>query len=43
MLSSFAAYSLEKRFASGPSRFGKSAIEGVTAPEAANDAGAQTS
>jgi putative tricarboxylic transport membrane protein len=43
MLSSFAAYSLEKRFATDPSRFGKGAIEGVAAPEAANNAGAQTS
>jgi len=43
MLSSFAAYSLEKRIAKDPSRFGKGAIEGVAAPEAANNAGAQTS
>jgi TctA family transporter len=43
MLSSFAAYSLEKRMAKDSSRFGKGAIEGVAAPEAANNAGAQTS
>jgi TctA family transporter len=43
MLSSFAAYSLEKRIAKDSSRFGKGAIEGVAAPEAANNAGAQTS
>ena len=43
MLSSFAAYSLEKRIAKDQSRFGKGAIEGVAAPEAANNAGAQTS
>jgi TctA family transporter len=43
MLSSFAAYSLEKRIAKDPSRFGKGAIEGVASPEAANNAGAQTS
>ena len=43
MLASFAAYSLEKRFASDPSRFGKGAIEGVAGPESANNAGAQTS
>jgi TctA family transporter len=42
MLSSFAAYVLEMRVAKDPSRFGKGAIEGVAAPEAANNAGAQT-
>ena len=42
-LSSFAAYALEKKSARDPSRFGKGAIEGVAAPEAANNAGAQTS
>lgn len=40
---SFAAYSLEKKLASDPSRFGKGAVEGVAAPEAANNAGAQAS
>lgn len=43
LLASFASYSLEKRLAADPSRFGKGAIEGVAAPEAANNAGAQTS
>jgi putative tricarboxylic transport membrane protein len=43
MLSSFTAYSLEKKLAHEPTRFGKGAIEGVAAPEAANNAGAQTS
>jgi putative tricarboxylic transport membrane protein len=42
-LSSFAAYALEKKTARDPSRFGRGAIEGVAAPEAANNAGAQTS
>ena len=41
-LSSFAAYMLEKKLATDPSRFGKGAIEGVAAPEAANNAAAQT-
>jgi putative tricarboxylic transport membrane protein len=43
MLSSFAAYSVEKRLARDPSRFGTGAVEGVAAPESANNAGAQTS
>jgi len=43
VLGSFAAYTLEKRLAKDPSRFGKGAIEGVAAPESANNAGAQTS
>ena len=43
MLGAFAAYMVEKRLAKDPSRFGKGAIEGVAAPEAANNAGAQTS
>jgi len=43
LLSSFASYTLEKRLAAVPSRFGKGAIEGVAGPEAANNAGAQTS
>jgi len=41
-LSSFATYMLEKRIAKDPSRFGRGAIEGVAAPEAANNAAAQT-
>jgi len=39
----FTAYALEKKLAKDPSRFGKGAIEGVASPEAANNAGAQTS
>jgi putative tricarboxylic transport membrane protein len=42
LISSFASYSLEKRLASDPSRFGKGAIEGVAGPEAANNAAALT-
>jgi TctA family transporter len=41
ILSSFSAYVLEKRIARDPARFGRGAIEGVAAPEAANNAGAQ--
>ncbi|MGC1817651.1 MAG: tripartite tricarboxylate transporter permease [Casimicrobiaceae bacterium] len=41
MLASFAAYSLEKKLARDPSQFGKGAIQGVAAPESANNAGAQ--
>ncbi len=36
------AYVTGKKLARYPSRFGKGAIEGVTAPEAANNAAAQT-
>jgi TctA family transporter len=43
MLSSFASYSIEKKLAKDPSRFGRGAIEGVAGPESANNAGAQTS
>jgi putative tricarboxylic transport membrane protein len=43
VISSFAAYTLEKRVARDPSRFGAGAIEGVAAPESANNAAAQTS
>ena len=42
-LSSFAAYTLEKRLSPNSAQFGRGAIEGVAAPEAANNAGAQTS
>jgi putative tricarboxylic transport membrane protein len=40
-IASFASYMLEKKLAADPSRFGKGAIEGVAAPEAANNADAQ--
>jgi putative tricarboxylic transport membrane protein len=43
VLASFASYTLEKKVARDPSRFGKGAIEGVAGPEAANNAAAQTS
>jgi TctA family transporter len=43
VLAAFASYTLEKKVADDPSRFGKGAIEGVAGPEAANNAGAQTS
>jgi TctA family transporter len=42
-LSAFASYTLEKKLAKDPSRFGKGAIEGVAGPESANNAGAQIS
>ncbi len=40
-VSSFAAYSMEKKLSKTPHRFGHGAIEGVAGPEAANNAGAQ--
>jgi len=43
MLASFAAYSIEKKVSKNSAEFGKGAIEGVAAPESANNAGAQTS
>jgi len=43
LLASFAAYSFEKRMSKNRANFGKGAIEGVAAPESANNAGAQTS
>jgi len=43
LLSSFVAYNVEKKVSKNSAEFGKGAIEGVTAPEAANNAGAQTS
>ena len=43
MIASFAAYALEKKLAREPGRFGQGAIEGVAAPESANNAGSQTS
>lgn len=43
MLASFASYSIEKKVSPNRANFGKGAIEGVAAPEAANNAGAQTS
>jgi len=43
LLSSFAAYTLEKKIAKDSSQFGKGDIRGVAGPESANNAGAQTS
>ncbi len=43
LLSSFAAYTLEKKLSKTPEKFGKGAIQGVAGPESANNAGAQTS
>jgi putative tricarboxylic transport membrane protein len=43
ILGSFAAYSIEKKVSKNRAQFGKGAIEGVAAPESANNAGAQTS
>jgi TctA family transporter len=43
LLSSFGAYSLEKKLSKYPEQFGKGAVEGVAGPESANNAGAQTS
>lgn len=41
-IASFMAYAAEKRIARSPQRFGHGAIEGLAAPEAANNAAAQT-
>jgi len=43
LLSAFASYTIEKKMAKDPSRFGKGAIQGVAGPESANNAGAQAS
>lgn len=43
ILGAFAAYSIEKKVSKHGAEFGKGAIEGVAAPESANNAGAQTS
>jgi TctA family transporter len=42
-LSAFASYTLEKKISRRSGEFGQGAIEGVAGPEAANNAGAQTS
>ncbi|MEP4378689.1 MAG: tripartite tricarboxylate transporter permease [Alphaproteobacteria bacterium] len=41
-IASFVAYGVEKRISRYPEKFGKGAVEGVTAPESANNAAAQT-
>ncbi len=43
LLASFGAYTLEKKVSKYAHEFGTGAIEGVAAPESANNAGAQTS
>src|SRR5882724_755506 len=43
VLGPYASYTLEKKLAKDPRRFGKGAIEGVAGPESANNAGAQSS
>jgi putative tricarboxylic transport membrane protein len=42
-LASFCAYSLEKKVSKHPEEFGNGAVAGVAGPEAANNAGAQSS
>jgi putative tricarboxylic transport membrane protein len=42
VLAPFASYTLEKKLAKDPTKFGHGAIEGVAGPESANNAGAQT-
>ncbi len=41
VIGSFASYAVEKRISRYPEKFGTGVIEGVAAPEAANNAGAQ--
>jgi TctA family transporter len=43
ILGAFAAYAVEKKVSKHGAEFGSGAIEGVAAPESANNAGAQTS
>jgi putative tricarboxylic transport membrane protein len=43
VIASFASYTLEKKISKYKQDFGKGAIEGVAAPESANNAGSQTS
>ncbi|WP_438766569.1 tripartite tricarboxylate transporter permease [Kushneria sp. TE3] len=40
-MASFLAYALERRLTKTPERFGKGAVEGLTAPESANNAASQ--
>lgn len=42
-IASFMAYAVEKKVSKTPERFGHGAIEGITAPESANNAASQTS
>ena len=43
VVASFASYAVEKRFSKYPEKFGTGVIEGVAAPESANNAAAQSS
>ena len=43
VMASFASYTIEKKIAKHPERFGKGAIQGVAGPESANNAASQTS
>jgi TctA family transporter len=43
MISSFTSYAVEKRLSRTPEEFGHGAVAGLAGPEAANNAGAQTS
>ncbi len=43
IISSFAAYAVEKRLSRHPEEFGQGAVEGVAAPEAANNAASTSS
>jgi TctA family transporter len=43
VLGAFSAYTLEKKISKDPKKFGTGVIEGVAAPESANNAAAQTS
>lgn len=43
VLASFVSYGVEKRFSKYPEKFGTGVIEGVAAPESANNAAAQSS
>jgi putative tricarboxylic transport membrane protein len=40
VIASFVSYAIEKKFSNSPERFGKGAIEGVAAPESANNSAA---
>ena len=42
ILSTFVSYAVEKKVSKNPEKFGKGAIEGVAAPEAANNAAAES-
>jgi putative tricarboxylic transport membrane protein len=43
VLGAFSAYTLEKKMSKTPEKFGTGMMEGVAAPESANNAAAQTS